>query len=519
MLDLRRAFPKRFWLDALGCTLGLLYGVPTLIYPFGADQGIHWYVGYGWLHGEMPYATGISGKPPGIFVVHAIASALFGDGMSAIRVLELLTMPVLGYFVASAGRPRGRPLESGAIGAATLLVSTANYTYADYWNTAHPELWETVCLLAAFHVANHDPRARRRAFAAGALCMAAFTLKYPAAAVALPIAGLCGVRAWLTAGVGGWLEDRRRRALAFAEATAFYVLGMALIACATLLPFALTGTLREMFEVCVDMTVRYTSGAHPVTDWWPGFWKMTRGGTLLIATLAAALLGVIATTRRRDRAAASQAGLLGLLLLGAVGAVVLQGRNWSYHWVSVFPFLVAFFVWGLQQGVRNERAILVLALASTIAAFLFAPRFIAHTPRDYRSYLDRWFDYASGDTSAEEIRGDFERLGRFDRYGVQHRIGALAKQHAQPGDTLCVRGFLSPIYQASGLRCSSRHAIQTFVGLGPPSWKREYADDLRTQPPRFMVTFAERTADLRDLAKGGYTELGREDGLVLLRRP
>jgi hypothetical protein len=120
--------------------------------------------------------------------------------------------------------------------------------------------------------------------------------------------------------------------------------------------------------------------------------------------------------------------------------------------------------------------------------------------------------------SSDDVRSRFERLGRYDKHGVQQRIGALAKQRAKPGDTLCVRGFLSPIYQASGMRCTSRHAIEAFIGLGPPAWKQEYATDLRARPPTFIVTFDDRAHDLRALAKRGYVAIHREDGLVLLHR-
>lgn len=501
---------RRYGWDALGCVLGVVYGVPSLVYPFGADQGIHWYVGFGWLQGQMPYATGISGKPPGIFVVHAIASALFGSGQSAIRWLELLSMPVLGFFVASIARLSGQPLRRGAWGAATLLCSVVNYTYTDYWNTAHPEHWSALCLLAGVYVASQVAHNRRRALVAGALCMAAFVLKYPAAAVAIPIALLCGLRAWI--------EEPERRLRAFAEATGFYVLGMALIAGITLLPFAITGTIGPMLEVCVDMTERYVGSGKHNTEWWPGFWKWTRGGTLLLWAGALGVLGGVSVARARDRGAAVRGGWLFVFLLAAVGSVVLQRRNWSYHWVSVFPFVVALALWGMQQLLRRDALVLAVALISAATAFGMKPRFVAHAPRDYATHVRAWLSYAAGDATSFELRSRFERLGRFDRYGVQQRVGAFAKRHAKPGDTLCVRGFLSPIYQASGMRCTSRHAIEAFIGLGPPSWKQQYADDLRLHPPTFLVTFEDRAKDIKTLSKRGYVEIYREDGLVLLRR-
>ncbi len=501
---------RRFGWDALGCLLGLLYGLPSLIYPFGADQGIHWYVGYGWLHGHMPYATGISGKPPGIFVVHAIASALFGPEQSAIRALELLSMPLLGFFVASAARTLGQALRPGAWGAATLLCSVVNYTYADYWNTAHPEHWAALCLLAGVHVASQAAHNRRRAVATGALCMAAFVLKYPAAAVAIPIALLCGLRAWR--------EHPERRLTAFAEAAGFYSLGVGLVAGFTLLPFAITDTIGPLIEVCVDMTERYVGSGKHNTEWWPGFWAWSRGGTLLLWAATLTLLGGVSVARARDRRGVFQGMWLLVLLLSAIASVVLQLRNWSYHWVSVFPFMVALGIWGAQRLVCRGSLLLAIAVLSALAAYHVRPRFVAHVPRDYRAHVQAWVAHIRGENSADETRSRFERIGRYDRYGVQQRIAAFAKKQARPGDTLCVRGFLSPIYQASGMRCTSRHAIEAFLGFGPASWKQEYAADLRARPPTFIVTFEDRRHDLRALAKRGYVAIYREDGLVLLRQ-
>lgn len=501
---------RRFGWDALGCCLGLLYGLPTLIYPFGADQGIHWYVGFGWLHGHMPYATGISGKPPGIFAVHAVASALLGPSQAAIRAFELLSMPVLGYVVARAACTRSStPLRPGLWGAAACLCSVVNFTYADYWNTAHPELWETIALLAAFAVAVHGDHARRRACITGALCMVAFVLKYPAAVVAIPIAAVCGWRAW-------W-EQPERRWRAFFEAALLFVLGAAVVGALTVLPFVVTGTFDAMVEVCVDMTQRYVDSAKPKSDWWPGFWKPSRASLLMWAGACAAS-GVLWAVRARDRKLALRGGLLLVLLLSAVGGVVLQGRNFTYHWVSVFPFLVTIALWGVHWTWSRPPLLLGFALITAMAAFAIAPRFISHRPTSYRAHAARWLDYAGGRVSAEELQREFSRRGRFEHYAAQQHVGLVAKQHAKPGDMLCARGFLSPIYQVSGMRCSSRHAVQAFVGLGGAAWMQEYARDLRARPPRFIVTFEDRAGDIRGLIRAGYVELLRDDGLVLLRR-
>jgi len=505
----RSFLSERRW-DLFGVLLAVVYGLPSLSYPFGADQGIHWYVGHGWLHGHVPYATGISGKPPGIFMVHALAITLFGDGQSAIRWMELLSLPLLGWLVASCTRAGVEPLRSGLWGAATLIVSVINYTYADYWNTAHPELWEALCLLAALHVAQQHRHNAKRAALSGALCMAAFVLKYPAAAVAIPIAAVCGARAWFEVAEG--------RVRSFTVATLSYLLGAAVVMLLTFLPFVLTGTVTEMLEVCIDMTIRYSGGAHAVIDWWPGFWKLHRGGTVALWGLLSALLGAAVVIRRGQSKDLRHGLLLVGVLIAAIASVVLQGRNWSYHWVVVFPFIALLGLWGMSRVVARDAVLVLLTVAIAGTALSFAPKFIAHQPKNYRAHAAQWIDLQRVLIDEDQVADSFERLTRTERYASQRRIGLSARQHARAGDTLCVHGFLSPIYQVSGLRCSSRHAVQAFVGLGPPSWKFEYARDMHNHPPTFLVTFDDRRAELRRLQHEGYRELSRDGGIVLMQR-
>ena len=80
---------ERFGLDALGVLATVLYALPSLGYPFGMDQPVHWYIGKRWLEGLMPYATGVDTKPPGVFAIHALSVLLLGDHQWSVRVVDL----------------------------------------------------------------------------------------------------------------------------------------------------------------------------------------------------------------------------------------------------------------------------------------------------------------------------------------------------------------------------------------------------------------------------------------------
>ncbi|MBW2258676.1 MAG: glycosyltransferase family 39 protein [Deltaproteobacteria bacterium] len=178
--------------DLLALLLAILYGLPALGYPFGSDQALHAYIGAGILEGQVPYLEGGEDiKPVGIYLVHAAAFALFGDHQWSIRVVELGTVLLIGWLLARLVREDGR-----GWGASVLLMTGFYYTSFDYWHSAQQEVWQAALLLAAVVIAIRDPRPARRALGSGALCGAAFMLKFTAVVPALGVFLLC----WRSAG-------------------------------------------------------------------------------------------------------------------------------------------------------------------------------------------------------------------------------------------------------------------------------------------------------------------------------
>src|SRR3954469_11569456 len=87
------------WLSWVAWLVIALCGIQILTFSFGRDQCIYALVGEGVLHGKMPYRDLWDFKPPGIFLVYALAEALFGRAMVSIRLLEVagLVASVFGF--------------------------------------------------------------------------------------------------------------------------------------------------------------------------------------------------------------------------------------------------------------------------------------------------------------------------------------------------------------------------------------------------------------------------------------
>src|SRR5688572_12300501 len=85
-------------LDLLLALLALAFGLVSLTYPFGRDQGLYHYVGREWLlRGSIPYRDMFEHKPPGLYILHALSVLLFGQKLYAIRVLDLCATVAAGY--------------------------------------------------------------------------------------------------------------------------------------------------------------------------------------------------------------------------------------------------------------------------------------------------------------------------------------------------------------------------------------------------------------------------------------
>lgn len=499
--------------DALFSLLALVYSLPAWAYPFGNDQALHWYLGYRWLHGELPFESGISSKPIGIFVVHMLSTALFGVEQWPIRVTEALSVIGIGYLLALAALPRSAPRFDGLFGMGALLFAGAYYTYFDYWDTAHPELWEAGCLVAAFVVSVHAKSRVARDVGAGALSGAAFMFKFPAALPALVVAGSCGLAAWReSAGGLDLVGSVLRAALRF-------LLGAALVFALCTAPYLVSGKLDVMWEILHDFILHYAEQA-PTQRGLPAWLHLERGGSLVLSALALWLSAVAVSVYRRDWASLERLGLL--LLIGglAAGSVVVQGRYFGYHWVVLSPFLAALLMAGLVALLPLEKWPSLGGMAAlTLMAFsllVCEPRWERPKEHSYLAHAKSVRAYRSGQQTREQYVRAFLGRSRLDATLGMERIARHIHAAKRPGDTLCARGFATPLYPLTLLRCTSRHIVQEIVPAGLPSWPAEYARALREHPPTFILTFTDRKRDLLALERQGYHRIATEGKLALM---
>lgn len=458
---------------------------PSLAYPLGPDQGLHAYLGWGILEGQVPYATGgISTKPPLTFAVYAVAFLLFGRTTWAIRVVEVVFLLALAAVATRLIRPPGAPYRPGDFGALALLATTAHFVFFDYWATAHPDLWQGILLVAAASLLADPGVTARRAALAGATSGFAFMLKFNAVVIAVPLA----VVALFTA---AWSRPVGARARALAQLTASHLAGGLAAVAATLAPFALTGTLPAVYEVLVDFAVLHylgneTAGPPPSTAL---RWLGDQGGAFFLGTAAA---GIVAggIRHRRVPGGLTHTVLLAVLLVAAVASVAIQRRWLTYYWTAVTPFAVAGIGWGLHALARRSAVSLALAIGLAVGAWQVQPRW---WPEGYAGQARAALALADGTTSAAAYRRRFPGPWGFG-WDDAVRAGAWIQREARPGDALCVWAFQPEAYMTTGLRCPSRLQVMPpeFERYG--TWRAEYINTLTTARPRFILASSRNPA-------------------------
>ncbi|HEY6078204.1 MAG TPA: glycosyltransferase family 39 protein [Polyangiaceae bacterium] len=134
-------------------------GLSILLYSFGRDQGIYAVVADTILNGGMPYRDAWDFKPPGIFLTYALAQALFGKSMLAIRLLEVIALVAATFGFERLGQVFFDRPKAGLVAAA---VAALVHAQLEFWHTAQPETFAGYLTIAALVVVTLEPSKRRR---------------------------------------------------------------------------------------------------------------------------------------------------------------------------------------------------------------------------------------------------------------------------------------------------------------------------------------------------------------------
>lgn len=455
------------WLPWVAWAVIVFCAIQILTFSFGRDQTIYSLVGEGVLHGKMPYRDLWDFKPPGIFFVFALAQGMFGRGMVAIRVLEVIGMlaSVFG-FMRLADTFFERP-RAGLIGGAVAALLQAEL---EFWHTAQPEVFGGYLTLAALVLATAPPHQRRRGwvwFGTGVLFGLAFLFKPP-----------LGGGAFV---VGAYLAKREQQRT---DSTKGALFAMAAIGVSAALPIVLCGL---WF---------WARGAWPALHWTlaeftPGYtalgWKDRQAAGMLYYALeeaffkfsALAAAGVIAMAAISPLHSREREGtflVLGIIAIQIAG-VAMQGKFFPYHYAAslqLIGFLSGLGLYKLWRRCMNGGFGGVLAWMSFVAIAISMRTASRDLPQDYSERALIRLKYAfriAPYTSREAVDRDLSWVADFN-LAADRDVGIEVRSRTRSSDTIFVWGFEPSIYWFA-----ERAPATRFIYDVPQrsEWQKDYA--------------------------------------------
>lgn len=513
-------FLRRWRLDAAFGAIALLFGLPSLAYPYGRDQGLFFYAAREWLkRGQVLYRDVWDHKPPVIYFLHMFAIGVFGEHLWSIRILELfIAVPALGYVAARLATPIGESIPRGTIGAGWLVSSVFYWGYFDYWDTAQCEVWCALFSLASIACIVRG-KGWVRAYGLGGFfsAIALFTKPPTMPYVALAVL-LLAVRAYR--------EGGRREIV---RAIVAYAAGGLVFAGPLLAYFAATHALEPMIDIVVRANRTYVSQERGATDTVDVFVRSIDGFRLFQPftgiTLVCGFFALAWFAVKRDRSLFRYA-LPIALLCAAWGQVVMQLKFYHYHWGTLVGGMGVFgaMLWNDLSRFAESRARFVGA------AFVFCVALVYTLSADS---AERFFitarnvvRYERGSLNREEYARTFDKGYQFYSCRDAEVIGAWLREQSKPEDTLAVRGFEPEIYAISGMRYTGRFYWTTFLTAQGRQYRREELlkedrDELERHPPRYVVALLNVSPgiDTPDYFEArGYTVKFRTPSLVVLER-
>jgi 4-amino-4-deoxy-L-arabinose transferase-like glycosyltransferase len=483
------------------CALG--FGSVGLAYPFGRDQGNYAYAAWVWLEGAMPYRDVYVFKPPGTVWVHALAQALFGHSMSAIRILDVAWTVATALVLADTAR---RWFRSELTAALAGIFYAFLYANVNFWSTAQTDGWVNLpALLAVWLVtrAEAQPSSRgelRSLPLAGALLGVAICLKYTALVLAAP----AGVLLLAT-------PRALPRRLALMAAGVVAVLGVTLAwlhARGAIAGFV--DSQLVLVPAYVEQTGRGIGAWGRIAGFSVRLWKLPE----LRFALLSMLVGIAPLVRRLRGTEARLRSLAALtLLVAGAASCFAQNKFFTYHYLTLLPGAALLGALGIagaygalaprsRLGAGTAAAVVIVALIAT-----------SHYPSRWAT-LGR---LAAGSlTLAKHWRASAYAINQMSARDNLAAAEWIARE-TSPTDRVFLWGFDPMVNYLARRRTVSRflYNYPLVVPWGGAKYEGELLDALKASPPRlFVVGSQDATPSVTGSHDDSRAQLQRFAGLT-----
>ncbi|MGH7823440.1 MAG: ArnT family glycosyltransferase [Candidatus Binatia bacterium] len=485
---------------ASAATLILVFGIASIWFPFGWDQGIHASVGDVIVRGGMPYRDAWDVKGPLGHYLFALAQFLFGRNTAAIRIVDLILL----YSAAAMLRHATIRLTSSFVGTWVTIAYLLWVASLGWFHTAQPDGWVALFLIlgAAPLLVQRNTVSVPRLAACGFLvgCCALVKPVY-SIFIALPISCIWAARSVV--------QPRR---MAIGAAASALAAAVPPAACAAW--FAYRGALVELIEVqfvynfSVYSRVPTLSLSRLVLEITEFLFRDRPA-----VALPAIVLGGF-TIWRENRSAAL---LLSTWLAAALICVALQGKFWIYHWLPIYPPLVVLAGVGIQALLQARHSTSARGPQSgfepgrtlaLLTAVLFVGQLSILPARD----VLRSLRMLTGSMTAEEYYQEHVEW----KYvaGDEIKAARYLRAHTTEKDEVVVWGNDATINFLSGRTNPTPFVYAMPLTRDPPNelrsaYRRKFLTALRERPPAYVVVGLPHASSDKEAVLRAFPEFER----------
>jgi hypothetical protein len=473
---------KKALLLTLGLSAILLF--PTVFWPFDYDQGTFAYGGSALLRGEKPYIDFWDIKPPNIFFEYALAFAVFGKSVLALRIYDYLhALLIIGLLFLLATRLwKNTPWRHISAVMASLAYVLQYYIFG-HWDTAQAESYSIVFLLTAMLLvipnrSQDDLRGLAlRAALAGACIGLTFYFKFPIVLFIIVIAAAL------------WMHSGHERELHF-KALASCLGGFIAVIGLETLYLALKGELIPLYTITTSSTASYVGSNFSGSF---SFLQNIRTGfqNLDLLWVVAAILGWgywAADRHPRAKHTHSVFQSVMLLVMGCIIALIivqLQNKGYKYHYTVLLPWADLLIGAGIAHVARALASVDTLPRgnnAAIVAVLLFVLSYV-------------WTSSTTLHERTHELGAMAAGTQRPNGYIAGDSLADFVNARTNPADRIFIFGFDPYLYWKTDRTPATRYlnTIHFKPSYVPKEQRDELVRSLVGNPPElFLVELGDR---------------------------
>lgn len=453
-------------------------GVPSLLYPFGRDQGVFAYAASACLEGKILYKDVFDVKPPLTFFWTAAALVLFGHSMISIRIFDVIWQCATAVAILLLADAYFRNRYIGVLAA---LLYGLRYFFYSYWHTAQTDGFITLPLVACLLMVlmAKDRNRTWLWFFSGIFLGAAVLFKYPIGVLLVFIILIILLQS----------ENSLKTNLSQLIFTlAGFCVPIALFLSYLMANGAFTDYIYMQFTFISQYSSGHGSGGSYLISLLKNMAAYWRESVIFLLAGLLALCEIIYAIKNKR---SIDGFILVFWWFAAVVHLTVQNKYYIYHTLPIIAplaLMVSHWVFILYDWISKFRLFSKVSPVYIISFIVLILFIFQNYPRKYMDV----FEVVSGRRNLKSFYGD-RMFGAYDRgdYSMKANleVSDYIKDNSDPEDGIFVWGFEPSVYFLSERGCASRF-IFNYPLYGEFEWQQlkvEFLEEMSNKMPQYVL--------------------------------